>query len=420
MLLPGPDAGEWELCRRLPAAAPDDTGPAATTRQTFASLEAAAANLEPGSPFVLALPLELGLVQRMTLPAADPAELDDMVRIQLEKILPYAADSVGMSTQEISRGEAEVVLAVETIYQERLLQLCQPLIARNCWPQRVVFYAYALAGNVPADDHTIFLYRGAGKYILGIRENGRLSFAQALGGQTVEDLVTELPAVLLGAELDGVPTTFRHLALDSRLADWRDTFAAALGAPVVLFDPAGTALLAAPRTGGDLSPAHWQAERQRGERRARLNQRLLLAAAAYGGILLLAFLWLGVRQLQVSHLDSRLAAARPQAQYSRDAADHWRKLGPAVEPSEYFADLLLDVYEALPPGDTVQLTSFDLGPRGLTVQGEAPSSTAAVEYADKLEALPALRSFHLKADQPTLQGTSNHWRFRVSTATPSS
>ena len=397
----------------------DDVSPSATTRQTFPSLEAAAANLDPADPFVLALPLELGLVQRMSLPAAEPSELEEMARIQLEKILPYPAESIGLATQEISRTETDVILAVETIHQDHLLQLCQPLTARGCWPLKVVIYAYAVAnGSQSADEPTAFLYRGAGKHVLGIRENGGLSFAQALGGQTAEDLATELPAVLLGAELEGVPTNFAHVALDARLADWKDTLAAALGVPITSFDPAGAALLAAPLPGGDLSPAGWQAERQRGERRAHLRGRLLLGAACYGGVLLLAFLWLGIRKWQVSHLDARLAAVHPQAEYSRDAAERWHALGPAVEAPHYLVEVLKSITEALPPGDTVRLTSFDLTPRGLTVQGEAPSSTAAAEYAEKLKTLPALSAFHLGGDPPTLQGSNGHWRFLVHSGTP--
>lgn len=420
LLLPGANAGEWELCRRLPGALLDDVSRGATTRQTFPNLEAAAANLVPGDPFVLALPLNLGLVQRLSLPAADPSELEEMTRIQLEKILPYPAESVGVAIREISRAETDVILAVETIHQDRLLELCQPLTARGCWPRKVVFYADAVANHGhAAEEHTAFLYREAGKHVLGLRENGRLSFAQALGGQTAEDLATELPAVLLGAELEGVPTNFAHLALDERLAVWQGTLAASLGVPVVAFDPAGAALLAAPLPGGDLSPVGWQAERQRGERRARLRGRILLAAAIYGGLLLLAFLWLGIRKWQVSRLDSRLAAVQPLAEYSRDAAERWHTLGPAVEPSQYLAEVMLAAWAALPPGDTVRLTGFDLSPHGgLTVQGEAPSSATAVEYAEKLKSLPSLRLFHLGGDPPTLQGSNGHWRFLVHTGDP--
>lgn len=413
VLLPGANAGEWELCRRLPAAAPTDTTPGATTRQTFASLEAAAANVDPEESYVLVLPLDMGLVQRMALPAAEPAELEEMARIQLEKILPYPAESVGVAFQEISRTETDVVLSVASIHQDRLVELSAPLVGRGCWPLKVVFGAFVLAGSGSAEENTAYLYREAGKSILGVSEGGRLGFAQILSGQTAEDLASELPATLLGAELEGVPMNFSRVSLDERMADWRDTLAVALDVPVAPFDPAGTALLAAPLAGGDLSPVQWQAERQRGERRARLRRQVLLAAGGYVGLLLLAFLYLGVRQIQVMHLDSRLAAVRPLAEYSRAANTRWRALSPAVEPSQYFVETLKNVYDCVPPGDTIRLTAVDLGLRGLDVTGEAPSSTAAVEFTEKLKALPQLRSLRLEADPPRLQGGGGRWGFHV-------
>ncbi len=68
VLAPGAGAGEWELCRTAPvagSASPGAAGQGSVTRQVFASLEEAAANLLPAEPFVLALPIELGLVQRL-------------------------------------------------------------------------------------------------------------------------------------------------------------------------------------------------------------------------------------------------------------------------------------------------------------------------------------------------------------------
>lgn len=416
MLAPGEAAGEWELCRRPAAIAPTETGPGSVVRRSFPSLEAAAAALQPTDDFVLALPIEMGLVQRLSLPAAEPSELEEMTRIQLEKILPYPVEAVGLTSQEISRTETDVVLSVESIHQDRLVELCQPLLAQGCWPRKVAFYPRVLADGTPPEENTAFVYRSAGKFVLGICENGRLCFAQALSGQTAEELATELPATLLGAELEGVPSGFGSVRLDERVAEWGETLAATLGAEVSTFDPATAALRAAPGPGGDLSPADWHVERQRGERRARLQERLLLAAAVYGGILLLAFLWLGVRKLQVAHLNSRLAAVRPRAEYSRGANARWRTLSPAVEPSGSLAETLRQVYEALPPGDNVLLTGFDFRVGSLIVSGEAPSSAAAVDYTEKLVALPQLRAYHLKPEEPRLQQSSGRWQFRVATA----
>ncbi len=406
LLMPGAAAGEWELCRATAGGGLVPLGPGipAVSRQVFASMDAAAANLEPAEAFVLSLPVETGLVQRLSLPAAEPAELEEMVRIQLEKILPYAVESVNVAVQEVTRTDAEVVVAVETVHQDRLLTLCEPLVTREHWPVRVVFHALALAGSTTADEHAAFVYREAGRYVLGISEGGRLSFAQALSGQSAGDLAGELPAVLLGAELEGVPTAFQTVRLDRAAEDSRATLAVALSRPVEIFDPgaaAQAAVAASEDAPGDLSPAHWRTERLRGERMARLRQRLLLGAAIYVALMVLAFLWLGVLKFQVSRLDSKLAAVRPVAAEAQAADIHWRTLSPAIQPPRYLVETLQQVYDCLPPGDTIRWSVIDFSPHTLAIQGEAPSPSTAVDFTDKLKANPALKPYHLDAEPPT-------------------
>ena len=250
--MPAPQPGEWELFRppasprARPRRSPPAWPPSPGTRQVFASLETLAANLEEAEPLVLTLPLEMGLIQRLSLPPADAGELREMARIQLEKILPYPVDSVGVALQEVARTDTEVVVAVETVPHDRLLALCQPLIARGCYPVGTMFHAVAAASTAPTGENSALLYRAAGRYVLGVCEGGRLSFAQSLGGATPEELAAELPAVLLGAELEGVPTNFSVLRLDERAADAREVLRAALGIPVETFD----AEAAAARAGG--------------------------------------------------------------------------------------------------------------------------------------------------------------------------
>ena len=418
VLMPGAASGEWELCRSLAVSAspaiPSFGASRGVTRQTFASLETAAANLLPAEPFVLALPIEMGLVQRLALPAAEPFELEEMARIQLEKILPYPADAVGVVTQEISRGETDVVLAVATVHYERLLTLCQPLVARDRWPLRVVFQAVALAAGVPGGDSPAFLYRESGKYVLGVCENGRLSFAQALGAQTADDLAAELPAVLLGAELDGVSTAFSTLRLDERESDSQGVLAATLNAPVEPFDTGEAALASVPdgERDGDLSPPRWREERLRGERRARIQHRVLLGAATYAGLVVLAFLWLGVLKVQTNRLDGQLRKLRPLADASQAGATRWKTLSPAFDWTRFLVESLREVHDCLPPGDTIRLTSFDVTNRGLDLQGEAPSAAVAIDFTEKLRTRPELKYFHFTADPPVIQANGRA-RFRA-------
>ena len=91
LLMPGAIAGEWELCRATAGGRdrcrwgrgfrqchPAGLSPRSTPQRQ---------NLQPAEAFVLSLPVETGLVQTLV-PSGGRArgELEEMVRIQLEKI----------------------------------------------------------------------------------------------------------------------------------------------------------------------------------------------------------------------------------------------------------------------------------------------------------------------------------------------
>ena len=398
LLAPGPAAGEWELVRPSTVAVADAT----PTRQTFASLELAAANLADAEPFVLALPLSLGLVQRLALPPAEPGELKDMARIQLEKILPYPVESVTLALTEIARTDTEAAVAVDTVNSDRLATLCRPLTDLGAWPLRVSFYARALAANAARGETVAFLYKEEGRAVLGICEDGKLGFAQAVNGQTASELAAELPAVLLGAEIDGVPTGFNVLHLDRRAEEWADVLRTTLSVPVDLFDPERTALTrsADGSVAGDLSPAGWRTERLRGERSARLRRRLLLGVGVYLAVLGLLFIGAGALWVRARIQRAQLARFRAPAEYSQNAAAHWRSLAPAIDPSHYLTEIMREVYECLPADSSVLWTGFDLTPRTLTVTGEAPNVSAAVDFTEKLQARPGLRAYKFAVEPP--------------------
>lgn len=398
IVVPGAAAGEWEIIR------------SGAARQTYASLEAAAVALAPGEAFRLELPVDAGLIQRLSLPPAEPAELEEMARIQLEKILPYPPESVGMTFQVIESRETEALLAVEAVHHDRLLAICQPLTSRGCWPAQVTFHALALA-EAGAPGTSALIYREHGKTILVGCENRRLSFAQSLGAHVTPDtLARELPAVLLGAELEGVAVGFSGARLDERCAELAPALEEVLQAPVEIISPeAGQA----ETVKGDLSPPHWRVERLRSVRAARLKQRIWLGAGIYVGLLVLAFVAVGVLKFQVSRLDAKLSAGKPDQEFIIAAEQKWKTLAPATQPNRFLAEILLQVSECLPPNDAIQLTAFDLTPGTVAIQGEAPSTAAAVDFTEKLRARAELKIFQFTA-QPPSSLSSGRARFNVS------
>src|SRR4029077_12247291 len=57
--------------------------------------------------FVLGLPVAAVLSQRVRLPSIDPAEFAEMIRIQIEKVLPFSAEEVTTDFEVIEQDENE-------------------------------------------------------------------------------------------------------------------------------------------------------------------------------------------------------------------------------------------------------------------------------------------------------------------------
>src|SRR5437667_9127792 len=71
------------------------------------TLEEAVPLLAATDDFVLGLPVLTVLAQRFRLPTVDPSEFPEMLRIQIEKLLPFSADDVTTDFELIEQNESE-------------------------------------------------------------------------------------------------------------------------------------------------------------------------------------------------------------------------------------------------------------------------------------------------------------------------
>lgn len=479
LVIPGLRAGEWQVYRRAPGGPVLTPRPApAAASSVFPSLEAAARSLAPGEKFLLAVPLEHGLVQRLELPEAPAADLDAMARIQLEKVLPYAGDELGLHGVTLPRahtngvsvpesanaageespipGSAETssalaVFAVQAAPYDRIVPLGEPLGALGRWPERVSLHVALLTATVPAanqpsyepgEDAALLITRESGRTVVGILERGELVFAQTLlpfsgedNEETARDekepgalgnlaavaaLERELPSLLLGAELESVPTAFRRVWLDGRLGGWQTALERSLHLPVALLPAIGTSALVAQRPTGDLAPPPWGRARMRQERALRLRQRLLWAAGIYVLLLLLALADLAWLRWRGRALDREVAVSVPRVEKVRAARSRWNALAPAVDLRQSVVEILEQIRQSLPGGD-VRLTLFDLNrlrtPATVTIEGEAPNYAIAVELSEKLQNRAELRGFRFTSEPPA-NLPNGRARFRISGILP--
>src|SRR6202023_3575453 len=90
---------------------------------------------------VLSLPVDAVLAQRFRLPTVDPTEFPEMVRIQIEKALPFSAEEVRSDFELIEQHETESVISAVVVRNERLAEIAAPLLEKGIIRSQVPVYA---------------------------------------------------------------------------------------------------------------------------------------------------------------------------------------------------------------------------------------------------------------------------------------
>lgn len=371
------------------------------------SLGEAGAAVPAGMPIHLELPCDAVLLERLTLPATDPAELEAMARLQLEKTLPFPAEDVTSTIEIIGPEESGSSVLAAAAGNAQLEALCAPLRAQGRLPVKLGLFARAVASGCGEDHVVPVLYKEEGRCVIAVCERGRLGFAQTLEAQDTAGLERELRQTLLGAAMAGVPATFHRVRLEAACSEWREMIGALFGVPVEMFafDPAQ------PESPWDLLPPAWQQERRRLRTRARWKGRLILAGALWLLLLVAALGYLGWLSYRAKALAERTAAMQPELDLALAQQDRWKAIAPAVEPDRFAVEVLFQVFQGLPSKD-VRITNFTFKPAEFVVEGEAPSGASAVEFADQLKKNPQLATYKIDLGPPQLL-PNDHAQFRI-------
>lgn len=373
--------------------------------RAFPSLEEAAQTLTSADAFVLALPVSAILAQRLRLPGAAPDELRDMVRIQLEKALPFQAEELTSDFEVIEQTETECVVSAIAVQNQRLTEIAAPLLARDAIPQAVTVYAAQRLATHAKNGHAMLIYPENGALVSAISENGKLSLARniALGAP----LELELPQLAMGAELQGINASFENVLLDEKCYDLRDTVDRTLG---VRSEIVGLEMPPAP-TALNLLPDEWRDRRSRAERMILWRKRLLWAAGAYVAIVVLFLLQFAFLKFRIHQLDGQIARDEPKTAFVKASASKWKILAPAVDPQFYPIEIVRQLFESLPSPD-VRITAYNQSARQISVEGEASNAALAYQFADKVKKNPALQSFVFDMQSPRLL-PNDHAQFRL-------
>jgi hypothetical protein len=371
------------------------------------TLDEAVPLLAATDDFVLGLPVSAVLAQRFRLPSVDPAEFPEMIRIQIEKLLPFAADEVTTDFELIEQDENESVVSAVAIRNEQLKDMASPLLERGYIPRQVTVYAAQRASTHAPSGNAVLIYPEGETLVYAMTENGKLSLARVFEGSNGEQLQLELPQLRLSAELQGIDASSPNVLLDETCYELRDTVQRILSSPTEIV---GIELPPAP-VKLNLLPESWRRRRLQLVRQAEWKKRLLWSGGAYGALLFLLLLYLGVMRFQIGWLDRRIRRDAPGTEFVRATEAKWKALAPAIDAHYYPVEMLEDLFESLPSAD-VRITAYNQSARQISVDGEANTAALAYEFIDKIKKNPELRAFQFDMAAPRIL-PNNHAQFRV-------
>jgi len=395
-----PAAHGWNVVRKV-------TGKESWDTRLVATLEEAVPLLNGTQNLVLGLPVNAVLAQRLRLPTAEAEEFAEMVRIQIEKTLPYSTEEVTTDFEIIEQTEEGSVVSAVAVHNQKLSELAAPLLARGIIPSQVAVYAGQRAATHASSGRAFLIYPENDALVCAISEDGKLGFTRSLDGADAAQLQRDLPQLALSAELQGINTSFPVVLLDESLFELRDTvkglFVTEATLVAVETPPAETKL--------NLLPQAWRQRRLELVRQAQWKKRLLWAGGAYAALLLLFAVYVLVLRLQAGRLDRRIAQDEPKTAFIKKTETKWKALSPAIDPHYYPIEVLFHLFESLPSPD-VQITAFNQSARQLSVEGEANSAALAYQFADKVKKNPELQTFQFEMAAPRIL-PNEHAQFRL-------
>ena len=371
------------------------------------TLDEAVPLLTATDDFVLGLPIAAVLAQRFRLPTVDPAEFPEMIRIQIEKALPFSPDEVTTDFEVIEQSEGGSVVSAVAVRNQQLAEMAAPLLERGYIPRQVTVYAAQRASTYAPEGNALLIYPEGETLVSAVTENGKVSLTRTLESVQQEQLQIELPQLRLSAELQGINASFPNVLLDESCYQLRDTVQGILASPTEIV---GVELPPAP-VKLNLLPESWRQRRSQLTRQAEWRKRVIWAGGAYAALFLLLLAYLGFMRVVIGSLDRRIARDAPQTEFVRVAEANWKALAPAIDSHYYPVEILLHLFESLPSSD-VRITGYNQSARQVSVDGEANTAALAYQFIDKIKKNPELRLFQFDMAAPRIL-PNDHAQFRV-------
>ena len=408
-----PTAHGWNFLRSSAAASPRQAAAGSAGQngswnvRKLQTLGEAVPLLSATDDFVLGLPVAAVLAQRFRLPSVDPAEFPEMIRIQIEKVLPFSAEEVTTDFEVIEQDENESVVSAVAIRNEHLAEIAAPLLDRGFIPRQVTVYAAQRASTYAPKGNAVLIYPEGEALVYAMTENGKLSLARVLENGSGDQLQLELPQLRMSAELQGINASFPNVLLDESCYQMRDTVEGILASPTEIVGVELPPVLVKL----NLLPESWRRRRSQSIRQAEWRKRLVWIGGAYVALVFLLLAYLGLLRFQIGRLDGRIAHDAPGTQFVRATEANWKALAPAIDARYYPVEILLHLFESLPSPE-VRITAYNQSARQVSVDGEANTAALAYQFIEKIKKNPDLRVFQFDMAAPRIL-PNDHAQFRL-------
>lgn len=370
----------------------------AAPAQPFATLAEAAAAFPDATRVSLALPCAALVIEGLKLPTTERDELAAMVRLQLEKNLPYPIEEVASDFVIVETGEKESSVITFSAPHTSLDNLCQPLHDSGRLPEIVTPYVLHVAAACPAEETVLAVYPEQGQLVLAITAGGRLAWAHVIAATDAARLSTELPQALLAATMEGAPTNFSRVLVAADCRALAPVLQEAVTAPIETLPEVAPML----DTTINLVPETWRHAAQRQQRLRRLRRQLQIAAVVYLVAAVAAVVYLMLLRQKAAQLQAQLVAVRPQLELVQTRQARSNALASATDPNRTTIELLYLLQRDL-PAESVRITEFDVQPGGQwRITGEAPTAILATDYLTRIKTDKDLAAYEITAGPPQL------------------
>lgn len=329
----------------------------------------------------LAVPASWVLVRILTMPAAAPAEMRDMVELQMDKFSPFPLENMQISYEILNERDGQVRIIAAAISTEKIDALGSAFQAAGITIDRVDINTLGwwqivrdLPDVIPDTGAQLCVFRDGAACDFILTHDRQPVVFRALGAlesltpeEQDEEIVREVIATLTGLEIDvgtaPVPVTLFYLdpVPEGLLGLLRQSLEITPKAYPLTEGPAlswGIVMRAAASADGilNLAPPSWK----QAQRAIRTRRRLITASIAAGALWLIALATLfGLfyrEKSQSQSIQDQIKTLTAPAEYVHITQGRVLALEQYLDRSHSALECLLEVTRALPEG--IELKSY--------------------------------------------------------------